>query len=115
MPIAWLLPLVLTVLVLAAVLPVVLLGYFGARDNTDRLMRDRSELILDIVVDRVAAHLDPVREQLAHVADAVKQGALNPQDDAAMGTYTAGALAGTPQVQRHRLRSSRSHRAAHQS
>ena len=58
LPIAWLLPLVLAALVLAAVLPVMLLGYFGARDNTSRLLRDRSELVLDVVVERVAAALD---------------------------------------------------------
>ena len=50
LPIAWLLSLVLIGLVLVAVLPVVLLGYFGARENTGRLMRDRSELVLDGVV-----------------------------------------------------------------
>ena len=120
MPIAWLLPLVLTVLVLAAVVPVVLLGYLGARDNTDRLMRDRGELVLDVVVDRVAAHLDPVHAQLAYVADAVKTGALDPRDEAAMGIYVAGALAGTPQVNgiafiRPDLTVRRIHRRGHQS
>jgi hypothetical protein len=55
MPIAWLLPLVLAGLVLVAIVPVVLLGYYGARDNTGRLLRDRSELVLDSVVDRIAA------------------------------------------------------------
>ncbi|MER9648679.1 adenylate/guanylate cyclase domain-containing protein [Mesorhizobium sp. M0199] len=98
LPIAWLLPLVLTGLVLVAVIPVLLLGYLGARDNTDRLMRDRSELVLDVLVDRIKAHLDPVRGQLAYVADAVKRGALDTRDEAAMDFYIAGALAGTPQV-----------------
>jgi adenylate cyclase len=98
MPIAWLLPLVLTALVLVAVIPVALLGYLGARDNTDRLMRDRSELVLDVVVDRVAAHLDPVWAQLAYISEAVRTGALDPQDESAMGGYIAGTLAATPQV-----------------
>jgi class 3 adenylate cyclase len=120
MPIAWLLPLVLTVLVLTAVVPVVLLGYLGARDNTDRLMRDRGELVLDVVVHRVAAHLNPVHAQLAHIADAVRNGALDPQDEAAMGVYVAGALAGTPQVNgiavvRPDLTVRRFHRRGHQS
>lgn len=97
-PIAWLLPVALTVLVLAATVPVVLLGYLGASNNTDRLMRDRSELILDSVIDQIVAHLDPVRAQLAYVGRAVRTGALDPQDESAMGTYIAGALAGTPQV-----------------
>jgi len=98
MPIAWLLSLVLIGLVLVAVLPVVLLGYFGARENTGRLMRDRSELVLDVVVQRITAHLDPVRAQLQHVALAVRQGVLNPDDESAMGAFVNGALAATPQV-----------------
>lgn len=98
LPIAWLLPLVLTGLVFAAVIPVLMLGYLGARDNTDRLMRDRSELILDLLVDRIRVHLNPVHAQLAYVSDAVARGALDPRDQAAMDTYLAGALAATPQV-----------------
>jgi HAMP domain-containing protein len=98
MPIAWFLPLVLAGLVLGAVLPVVLLGYLGARDNTSRLLRDRAELLLDVVVDRLAAHLGPVRAQVAYVADAVQRGALDTRDEAAMRGYLAGALAGTPQA-----------------
>jgi hypothetical protein len=38
-----------------------LLGYLGASNNTDRLMRDRSELNLDSILDQIAAHLEPVR------------------------------------------------------
>jgi len=76
MPIALLLPLVLIVLVLASVVPVVMLGYLGASDNTERLMRDRSELILDTIVDQISGHLDPVHSLLDYIADAVASGAL---------------------------------------
>jgi adenylate cyclase len=97
-PIIWLLPLVLAGLVLGTVVPVVLLGYLGARENTTGLLRDRGELVLDVVVDRVAAHLDPVRALLAYAAEAVRRGALDPQDDVAMRAYIAGSLAAAPQI-----------------
>jgi hypothetical protein len=95
-PLAWLLSLVLAALVLATVVPVVLLGYLGAQDNTSRLLRDRSELVLDVVIDRIAVHLGPVRAQLAYAAEAVRRGALDPQDEVAMRAYIAGSLAGAP-------------------
>ena len=61
-------------------------------------MGSRSELVLDVVVDRVAAHLGPVLTQLAYVGEAVRRGALDPQDDLAMRAYIAGSLAAAPQV-----------------
>src|SRR5258705_303267 len=45
LPITWLLSLTLIGLVLTAVLPVVALGYYAARESTGRLLRDRSELV----------------------------------------------------------------------
>ena len=98
MPIALLLPLVLIVLVMASVVPVVMLGYLGASDNTERLMRDRSELILDTIIDQISGHLDPVHSLLDYIADAVASGALDPHDEPAFRSFIAGALAGTPQV-----------------
>ncbi|WP_375458587.1 hypothetical protein [uncultured Enterovirga sp.] len=79
-PIAWLLPLILAGLVLATVVPVVLLGFFGAWDNTNRLLGERSELVLDLLVDRLAGHLEPVRAQLAYAAEAVRREALDVVD-----------------------------------
>jgi adenylate cyclase len=76
----------------------VLLSYLGARDNTGRLLRDRGEAVLDVLVDRVAAHLDPVRVQVTYLADAVRQGRLDPRDDDAMRTFVVAALAATPQT-----------------
>ena len=120
LPIAWLLPLVLAGLVLVTVIPVMLLGFFGARDNTNRLLRDRSELVLDSVVGRVAAHLGPVRAQLAYAAEAVRRGALDAADEPAMKNYSAGTLAGVPQVNglsfvRPDLTVRRHNRAGHES
>lgn len=55
MPIGWFLPLVVAGLTVAALLPVVTIGCLGAENNTSRLLRDRSELVLAVVADRVAA------------------------------------------------------------
>ena len=71
LPITWLLSLTLIGLVLTAVLPVVALGYYAARESTGRLLRDRSELVLDLVVERLGAHPTLVRwfracQQSAH-------------------------------------------------
>ena len=39
-----------------------------------------------------------MRAQLDHITLAVRQGVLNPEDEAAMGFFVTGALAATPQV-----------------
>lgn len=98
LPITWLLSLTLIGLVLTAVLPVVALGYYAARESTGRLLRDRSELVLDLVVERLSAHLDPVRAQMTYLAAAIREGRLDPNDDAGMAHFVLGALAATPQV-----------------
>ncbi|WP_375462277.1 cache domain-containing protein, partial [uncultured Enterovirga sp.] len=79
-------------------MPVIVLGFYGARDNTSRLLRDRDELVLDVVVERIAAHLDPVRVQVAFVVDAVRLGKLDVEDEAALRTALVSALAATPQT-----------------
>lgn len=99
LPIARLLPLVLGGLVLLAVLPVLVLGYIGAADNTSRLLRDRSERTINDVVDRIAAHLNPAVQQLNYVRQAVEQGEVRFTDGGDdFGTFVIGALAATPQV-----------------
>jgi class 3 adenylate cyclase len=98
--VAVLLPVLLGTAVVVAVLPVVLAGYWGARENTGRLLRDRSELSIHIVEDHIRFFLDPVRDQVGYVARAVAAGALDPRDPAAMTAFIGGALAATPQVTR---------------
>ncbi len=99
-PIARLLPLVLGGLVAFAVLPVLVLGYIGAEDNTSRLLRDRSEMIIDNVVYRVSTHLEPPRQQILYIQSAVKAGSfdIDYYDEKELGTFVLGALAATPQV-----------------
>lgn len=97
-PIRLYLPLVLGALVLISVAPVVLLGWLGARDNTGRLLRDRTELVLDAIVDPLRGHLEPIELQLAFLAELVTRGSLDPTSEKAMTAHLAGALAATPQV-----------------
>ncbi|NDV86334.1 hypothetical protein GTW51_06425 [Aurantimonas aggregata] len=98
MPIAWLLPLMLTVLVMVAVVPVVLLGYLGARDNTDRLMRDRSELVLDGIVGTLVSQLEQVETLLGHAVEAGGGASLDTRDLDVRRAFLAAAVAAAPQV-----------------
>lgn len=67
-PITWLLPLLLGSFVALAVIPVAVIGYLGAHWNTDRLLRDRHEMLLREAVDTVAAPLEAISIQLGHIA-----------------------------------------------
>jgi class 3 adenylate cyclase len=98
LPISRLLPLVLCGLVLLAAIPVLTLGYLGARDNTSRLLRDRSELLLDAVEAKIRSLLEPAGHQLAFLAEALGTGRVEPEDTAALDRLMLGALAATPQV-----------------
>ncbi len=98
LPISRLLPLVLCALVLLAAAPVLTLGYLGARDNTSRLLRDRSELLLDEVEGRIRSLLEPPADQLAFLGGALESGSVRLADGAAFDRFMLGALAATPQV-----------------
>ncbi len=95
-----LLPCVLIGLVLTASLPIIVLGYIGARDNTTRLLRDRAELTINSVVSRIATHLDPPRHQLRYIQSVYQQRSHKNvgSTQADMGDFIVGALAATPQV-----------------
>jgi len=98
MPIRVYLPLVLGGLVVLGMLPVIALGFFAARDNTSRLLRDKTELVADSLVERIAAHLDPVAAQLDYLADRVQRGEIDPADKPRFELAIRAAMAGTPQV-----------------
>jgi len=98
LPISRLLPLVLCGLVLLAAIPVLTLGYLGARDNTSRLLRDRSELLLDAVEAKIRGLLKPAAYQVGYVAAAIESGRVDPSALAAFDEFMLGALAAVPQV-----------------
>jgi adenylate cyclase len=89
-----LLPLALGTLMLLALLPVMAAGFFGARDNTTRLLRTTSDAIVDGLEDQLRRALDPVAKQMALVAAYVASGQVDPADSAAFGQYMTGVVTG---------------------
>ncbi len=101
MPIARLLPLVLGALVLFASAPVLVLGYLAAEDNTSRLLRDRTEIIVDDVVKQLDAYLSPPVEQLKAIQRAADSGQIDARTPmrAPFSAFVLGSLAAVPQVE----------------
>jgi class 3 adenylate cyclase len=96
--IRWFLPLMLGGLVLIAVVPVMAVSFFAIRDNTGRLLRDKTEMVADTLVERIQTHLDPVSAQIDYLAERVQSGELDPNDRPRFELAIHAALAGTPQV-----------------
>ena len=70
----------------------------SGRQNTIALVRDRSERIVDTIVERTRLHLDPARDQSEFLAKLFLEGDLDPQDEAASLSQLRAALAGIPQI-----------------
>ena len=98
LPIVWLLVLALPTLTFVAVASVLTLGIIDARAYTRTVIRERSDALLDSVVEALATHLDPVSAQLARVAQEFGSGAIDAGDDEAVYRYLSGALSAIPQV-----------------
>jgi len=79
-PITWLLPLLFGSFVALAVIPVAVIGYLGAQWNTDRLLRDRHEMLLREAVGTVAAPLEAIAVQLGHIARFASAKGLSAED-----------------------------------
>jgi len=85
----------ITIAITAAAL---VLALESGRQNTVALVRDRSERIIDGIVQRIQLHLDPARDQSEFLARLVRNGDLDPNDDIALMRHLRVALAGTSQV-----------------
>ena len=85
-------------LVLIAAGLVFIAGYEVARRNTNELIREKSDLLIESVIAQNRHHLEPARAQLEYLADLVKAGALSPEDRVAFGEALRASLAATPQV-----------------
>lgn len=64
-PIARLLPVVLVGLIFIAMVPVIGIAYFAAQSNFETSSRQLNELTVDLIEQRLQAHVAPVRDQLA--------------------------------------------------
>ena len=97
-PIARLLPVVLVGLIFLAMVPVIGIAYFAAQSNFDSSSRQLNELTVDMIEQRLRAHLEPVRDQLAYISDAVAKGEIDFDDLAQWSSFALGTLAAAPQA-----------------
>ncbi len=86
------------VLVFLAVAGVLSISLWSAQRNTMDLLRDKAELQLGALVERLRTHLDPVSEGNAFIAGLMARGEVDPGDHAQLVDYMTGAMAATPQV-----------------
>lgn len=93
-----LVPWVLAGLVVAAVAPVLVLGWLTTRDGSSRFLRDRAEITLDGVAQLVGGALAPAASLAGHAGQAVAEGRLHPHRTEAWQSFVLGALAAAPQV-----------------
>ena len=84
--------------IIATTAAALVLALESGRENTIALIRDRSERIIDGIVQRIQLHLDPARDQSEFLARLVRSGDLDPNDETAFMLHLRAALAGTPQV-----------------
>ena len=97
-PITRLLPVVLVGLIFLAMVPVIGIAYFAAQSNYDTSSRQINELTVDMIEQRLRAHLEPVRDQLAYISEAVAKGEIDFDDREQWRSFALGTLAATPQA-----------------
>ncbi len=85
-------------LVFLAVAGVLAVSLWSAHRNTADLLRDKVELQLDALVERVQSHLDPVSVGNAFLAGLMARGEIDPGDHVQLVDYMTAAMAATAQV-----------------
>ncbi len=85
-------------LVLLAVVAVLAVGLWAARQNTFDLLRDKSESTVELTLARIEQYLKPAEDTLIHLARQMEAGTIDATSEADVGKYLSGALAATPQV-----------------
>ena len=85
-------------LVLLAVVAVLAVGLWAARQNTFDLLRDKSESTIELTLARIEQYLKPAEDTLIHLCRQMEDGTIDAANEADVGKYLSGALATTPQV-----------------
>jgi len=85
-------------LVLLAVVAVLAVGLWAARQNTFDLLRDKSESTVELTLARIDQYLKPAEDALLHLGRQMEAGTIDAANEADVGKYLSGALAATPQV-----------------
>lgn len=88
----------LALMMLAAVGSVLAVSVFGARTNLAELLRDKWQLVTDLIVDRIDAHLSPVEAQTAYIARWIEADPSRLNDPKALAAFMRGSLSALPQV-----------------
>ena len=88
----------LALMMLAAVGSVLVVSVFGARTNLKDLLRDKWQLVTDLIVGRIDAHVKPVEEQTAFIARWIETDPKRINDPVALANFMRGSLAALPQV-----------------
>jgi class 3 adenylate cyclase len=79
-------------LILAAGLPILLVGYFATEDISRRLIRDRSELLLTAVTAPIEIQLATVAEMTDAAAGKLAEGQVQPDGEAPFVSFLQGLL-----------------------
>ena len=85
-------------LVFLAVVAVLAVGLWAARQNTFDLLRDKSESTVELTLARIEQYLKPADDTLLHLGRQMEAGTIDATSEADVGKYLSGALAATPQV-----------------
>ena len=85
-------------LIIAVTAVALILALESGRQNTIELVRDRSERIIDTIVERTQLHLDPARDQSEFLARLFRDGDIDTQNEPAFLSQLRAALAGIPQI-----------------
>lgn len=93
-----LLPVLVGALLALALLPIMSAGYFGARDNTARLLRANHDAVLDGIESKLRDALDGVAIQMALVARVIAEGKVDPADRPSFSRFMRGVATGQPSV-----------------
>lgn len=97
-PISQALPVLLGVLILAAILPVVVSSYLINRTNADALLSARAELLVDGLENQLTGLLNPVARQFEAARDHIAAEGLSLDDPEPFEDFVEGLLLGAPQL-----------------
>jgi class 3 adenylate cyclase len=89
---------VLVGLIFLAMLPVIGIAYFAAQSNFETSSRQLNEVTVDLIDQRLQAHVGSVRDQLAYISEAVAKGEIDFDDREQWRTFALGTLAAAPQA-----------------
>lgn len=96
--ISTLLSVTMGVLIVAAGVPILAVGYFATQDVSQRAVRDRNELLLASVIEPIEALLVPVARMTDRAAQKLADGQVEPDGGAAFAAFLQGQLASNDHI-----------------